>query len=325
MARRPLNAPIPHQAVNCATSLCRGVGIPMNLRQLEVFYAIMQTGSVTGAARRLHVTQPAISNVLKHTEQQLEFKLFERVGGRLHPTPEATDLMPDVNEIFGRVGTLIRVAQEMRDGRSGRLVVATSPTLVNAFLPRAVALFRQRSPGVRVAVQSLPTPLVVERVARREVDMGIVYAPVIDGGVDAEELVMTEMACVVPKKHPLARKRIIDAKDLEGMPVISLGATTRIGASIEQECRNAGVPAPDVHIEASSSLAACLIVSEGAGVGLVDRATSLSGRFGDLAFRPFRPRIAVKVQLIYTRGRPRSRAAVQLSEQLRRVVRKERL
>ena len=284
----------------------------------------MQAGSVTGAARSLNVTQPAISNVLKHTEQQLKFKLFERIGGRLHPTPEATDLLPDVNEIFGRIGTLNRVVQEVRDGRSGRLVVATSPTLVNAFLPRAIALFRQRSPGVRIAIQSLPTPLVVERVARREVDMGIVYAPVADAGVEAEELVATEIACVVPKKHPLARKRSINAADLEGLTVISLGAATRLGALIEAECRKAGVPVPDVSIEASSSLAGCLMVSAGAGVGLVDRATSLSGKFGELAFRPFRPRISVLVQLIYTRERPRSRAAVQLSEHLRRIVRSER-
>ena len=296
----------------------------MNLRQLEVFYAIMQAGSVTGAARTLNVTQPAISNVLKHAEQQLQFRLFERIGGRLHPTPEATDLLPDVNEIFGRIATLNRVVQEVRDGRTGRLVLATSPTLVNAFLPRAVALFRQKSPAVRITIQSLPTPLVIERVAHREVDMGIVYAPATDGGIEAEDLVATEMACVVPRNHPLARKRVIHAADLDGLPVISLGAATRLGALIEAECRKAGAPVPEVGIEASSSLAACLMVSEGAGVGLVDRATSLSGKFGDLAFRTFRPRIAVTVQLVYTRGRPRSRGAVQLSEQLRRIVRKER-
>ena len=295
----------------------------VNLRQLEVFYAIMQAGSVTGAARYLNVTQPAVSNVLKHTEQQLKFKLFERIGGRLHPTPEATDLLPDVNEIFGRIDTFKRVVQELRDGRSGRIVVATSPTLVNAFLPRAVALFRQRSPAVHITIQSLPTPLVVERVARREVDMGIVYAPVSDGAVEAEDLVETEMACVVLRKHALARKRVIRAQDLDGQSLISLGSTTRIGALIEAECKRHGVPVPDVVVEASSSLAACLMVSEGAGIGLVDRATSLSGKFGDLAFRPFEPRITVTVQLIYTRGRPRSRAAVHLSEQLRRIVRKE--
>ena len=296
----------------------------MNLRQLEVFNAVMRAGSVTAAAQSLNVSQPAVSNVLKHLEQQLRFKLFERIGGRLHPTPEAMDLLPDVNEIFGRIGTLNRVVQEMRDGGSGRLVLATSPTLVNAFLPRAIAVFRQRSPGVRIAIQSLPTPLVIERVARREVDMGIVYAPVADGGVEFEDLVTTELACVVPKKHPLARKRLVSAEDLVGHPVISLGPTTRIGILIEAECRKAGVSVPDVCIEASSSLAACLMVSEGAGVGLVDRTTSLSGKFGDLAFKSFSPRIRLEVQLIYTRGRPRSRAAVQLSELLRANVREER-
>ena len=296
----------------------------MNLRQLEVFHAVMQAGSVTGAALQLHVSQPAVSNVLKHMEQQLRFKLFERIGGRLHPTPEANDLLPDVSEIFGRIGTLTRVVQEMRDGRSGRLVVATSPTLVNAFLPRAIALFCKKSPGVRIAIQSLPTPLVVERVARREVDMGIVYAPVADGGVDAEDLVVTELACVIPRRHALAAKRAVKAVDLAGYTVVSLGAGTRIGVVIDEECRRAGVAAPEVGIEASSSLAACLMVSEGAGVGLVDRATSLSGKFGDLAFRPFLPRIRLEVKLIYTRDRPRSRAAVMLSEQLRHSVRERR-
>ena len=100
----------------------------MNLRQLEVFYAIMQAGSVTAAARNLNITQPAVSNVLKHAEQQLEFKLFQRIAGRLHPTPEASDLLPDVSEMFGRVGTLNRLVQDIRDGRSGRLVIATAPT-----------------------------------------------------------------------------------------------------------------------------------------------------------------------------------------------------
>ena len=61
----------------------------LTLRQLEVVYAILRAGSVTGAAGYLNVSQPAVSNVLRHTEQQLKFKLFERIGGRLNVTPEA--------------------------------------------------------------------------------------------------------------------------------------------------------------------------------------------------------------------------------------------
>jgi len=290
----------------------------MNLKQLEVFYAIMRTGSVTAAARSLNVTQPAVSNVLRHAEQQLEFKLFERRAGRLYPTAEASDLLPDVNEIFGRLGTLNRIVQEMRDGRTGRVVIATSPTLAHAFLPRAIAQLRQRSRAVHVSVLSLPTPLAVERVARREADVGMVYAPVVDPAVETEDLVSTEIACVVLKTHPLARKRQIGVEDLAGEAVISLGATTRLGTLIEDECRRGQVAPPQIDIEASSSLAACLMVSEGAGVALVDRATASSGKFGELAFRRFRPTVSVTVQLIYPRARPRARAAVQLAEHLRR-------
>ncbi len=288
----------------------------ITLRQLEVIYAILRAGSVTGAATYLNVSQPAVSNVLKHTELQLQFKLFDRIGGRLYVTPEAGSLLPDLHEIFGRIGTLNRMMQELQDGKTGKLVIATSPTLVNAFLPRALSIFRKRNPGVKIAIQSLPTPLAIERVARREVDMGIVYSPVGDNGVDAVDLVDTELACVIPKGHLLARKHIIGIQDLSGRSVISLGSTTRIGQIIEDTCRKAGVMPPDVDIEASSSLAACLMVSEGIGIGLVDKATSLSGKFADLVFRSFSPRIALSVQLIFPRDRPRSLAADRLARQL---------
>lgn len=294
--------------------------VVMNLKHLEVFYAIMTTGSVTAAARRLNVTQPAVSNTLRHAELQLNFRLFERRGGRLIPTPEATDLMPDVEEIFGRVGTLNRSVLQMRDGKTGRIVVATSPTLVHQFLPRAIALARRQSNSLQVSVRSLPTALAVDRVARREADMGIIYAPADDPGVEAEDLITSEIACVVKRDHPMARKRRISVSDLPDEQFISLGANTRLGSLIDEECRKANIAPPTIGIEAGSSVAACLMVSEGAGVALVDRATAALGRFSDLAFRPFFPTVHVTVQLIYPRERPRSRAVIHLSEQLRLVA-----
>ena len=292
----------------------------MNLRQLEVFHAIMQAGSVTGAANALNVSQPAISGVLKHTEQRLKMKLFERIGGRLYPTPEATAILPDVSEIFGRIDTLHRSMQEMRDGRSGRIVVATSPTLVNAYLPRAIGLFCKLSPLVQISILSLPTPSAIERVARREADIGLVYAPVLDRGVEAEDLAITEIACVVPKTHPLAHKEEVSALDLVDESVISLGPRTMLGMLIEEASRRAGGIAPLIRIEASSSLTACLLVSEGAGVALVDRAAAVSRKFDDLAFRSYSPKISVPIKLIYPRERPRARATLQLAEYLKKVA-----
>ena len=293
----------------------------MTLRQMETLYAILKAGSVTAAARNLNVTQPAVTAVLKHTEQQLRMKLFERSGGRLHPTPEALTLLPDLEEIFGRIDTVGRVIEELRDGRSGKLVVATSPTLVNALLPQAVAALRKAAPQLRVIVHSLPTPLAIARVSRREADLGIVYAPVSDPALDAEDLISSEIACVVPRGHPLARKREIRAADLQDESVISTGPGTRLGALIEEAFQRAVRAPPRIGIEASSSLTACMMVSHGAGVALIDRSTELSGDFKGLAFRPFRPRIEIRIQLIFPRDRPRSRASTQLAAWLKRKYR----
>ena len=290
----------------------------MTLRQMETLYAIMKAGSITAAARNLHVTQPAVSAVLKHTEQQLRMKLFERLGGRLHATPEALALLPDLEEIFGRIDTVSRAVEELRDGRTGKLVIATSPTLVNAVLPRAIAKLRKSSPKVSIIVHSLPTPMVIARISRREADIGLVYAPVSDAAIAAEDLITTELACVVPAGHALARKRTVSVRDLADESVISTGPGTRLGALIDEACRREGDASPWIGIEASSSLAACMLVHCGAGVALVDRSIALSGQFEDLVFKPFSPRIEVRIQLIFPRDRPRSRASMQLAEGLRR-------
>lgn len=295
----------------------------VNLRQLEVFHAIIETGSVTAAANVLHVTQPAVSAVLKHFEQRLQFRLFERVRGRLVPTPQAQALLPEVAEIFGRVRALGRVAEGMRDGLGGRVVVACSPTLVDAILPKAICRVRERNPGVTLTLRSLPTPLVIERVAQREADIGIAYGPVNAPGVEAEELLRSEIACVVPRRHPLARKRVVSAADLVDLPVVTLERASKlgqVGPTIAARCEAAGVPPPIPVIEPSSSLTACLLVREGAGVGLVDRTASLSSAFSDLAFRKFHPQVDVLVQLVFPRGVPRSRAALELAAALRETV-----
>jgi molybdate transport repressor ModE-like protein len=292
----------------------------LTLRHLEIFHAIVKTGSVTAAARDLHITQPAVSAVLKHMEQRLQYRLFERIGGRLKLTPEAEALVPDLYEIFGRIDTLDRVAENMRDGLAGRLVVASTPTLVDTLLPQAIARFRLRHHGVSVAVRSLPTPLAIQRVARREVDMGLVYGPVEDASVEAEELASSGIACVVPLNHRLASQHDVHPADLAAESIISVNPLTHLGRAIERHFAAAGVPPLVIGIEPSSSLTACLMVREGAGVALVDRSAALSGAFGDLAFRPLNPPIGISIQLIYPHDRPRSRAGMQLAQALRQAT-----
>src|SRR3546814_20803295 len=118
----------------------------MNFRPLEVCHAIMRSGSWTAAARELNGSQPAVSSVLKHMESQLGMKLFDRIGGRLRPTPEADILSNDVDDIFKQVATLRRLATTLRDARTGMLTIVASPTLADTLLPPAVARFQVDHP-----------------------------------------------------------------------------------------------------------------------------------------------------------------------------------
>lgn len=290
----------------------------MNLRHLEVFHAVMQAGSVTGAAHLLNVTQPAVSNVLRHAEQQLQFKLFERIAGRLQPTPEACDLFPDVQEIFGRIDSLNRAVDGIRGGRTGRLAIAASPTFVNAYLPKAVLRLHQHSPGAQVTINALPTARAIEeRVARREVDIGLVYAPVMDPSVVIEEVAKSSVVCAVPRGSPLSRRKELGPQDLASSTLVATGPTTRIGIAIKEVYGAHGLPMPSVAVEVTSPQAACLMVAEGVGIGLVDLATVLQYPLPDVEFRPFRPHIELSLCLIFPKDRPRSRLALRFAEGLR--------
>lgn len=290
----------------------------MNLRHLEVFHAIMRAGSVTGAARLLSVTQPAVSNVLRHAEQQLRFKLFERIGGRLRPTPEASGLFPDVQEIFERIDTLNRSVGEVRGGRHGRLAIAASPTFVNAYLPKAVARLRRDSPQVQVTIQALPTAKAIEeQVARRGVDVGLVYAPVLDPTLVVEEVATSSVVCAVARDSALAARKYLGARALRDADVIATGPTTRIGLALALAFEAHRLPMPPTSVEVNSPQSACLMVAEGGGVGLVDLATVHQYALDDVVFKPFRPHVELSMCLIFPRDRPRSRLALRFAESLR--------
>lgn len=297
----------------------------MNLRHLEVFHAIMQTGSVTGAAHLLNVTQPAISNVLRHAEQRIGFKLFERSGGRLQPTPEALDLLPDVGEIFGRIDTLNRTIGEMRDGRYGRLAIAASPTFVNAYMPKAVAQLRREAPEAQITIHALPTATVTEeRVARREVDVGLVYAEIGDPGVIAEEISRSTVLCAVPRNSELSGRPFIEMRDLAAVSLIATGPTSRVGAAIKKAYAARAMRMPPVSIEVNSLQVACLLVAQGAGIGLVDQATMDQYPLDDVVFRPLYPDIELTMCLIRPANRPRSLLSQRFAACLRDLFPKER-
>lgn len=277
----------------------------LTLRHIEVFHAVMQTGSVTGAARLLNVSQPAVSAVLKHCEARARMKLFERSGGRLTPTPEAFALFPDVSAIYGRLEAVERLMQDLAGGRLGAVSLAAAFPIANGYLAKSVASFLKTRPGVRVALQSLTSPQVVDRVVSREVELGIAYGPILNTEVETEELMRATVACVMRDDHPLAGRSEIMMNELEAYPIITYLPQALLRSYVDRALSEAGVT-PTISVQVSLSLTGIIMAYHGAGIALVEPFLLDSIPLSGLIARPLRPQIELKTFLIRAKSAPRS-------------------
>ncbi len=288
----------------------------MNLRQMEVFHAIMRAGSVTGAARLLNVTQPAVSTVLRHCESQLRVKLFDRTGGRLHPTPEAHAIYPDIANIFQRVETVTRITQDLVGGRLGQITVAATFSAANGPLASAVAEFVSTRPGVRVAIHALPSFQVIDRVARRESDFGLCFAPARDPAIETEELKLSPIAAILPRSHPLARLSVVPIEALAGQEIITYASHTAIGKPVEEAFQHARIEL-NRRIQVNYSMTAFMLAAQGAGIALVEPQLLGMANTPCLVARPISPRIEVRTLLVLPIGRPPAKTSSKLVELIR--------
>jgi DNA-binding transcriptional LysR family regulator len=277
----------------------QGMQRTMNLRHMEVFHAIMRTGSVTGAARALNVTQPAVSAILKHCEGQLKMKLFARVSGRLQPTAEAKAIFPEIDAIFGRVDAVNALTQDLVGGRLGTLSVAAAFPIANGYLAKAVATFVVERPNVRVALQSLTSPQVPE--------------------VETKVLMRTGIACVMASGHPLARRKEVAVKDLEPYSIITYLPQALSRIYVDRALSAAGI-VPNIVAQVSLSLTGIMLARHGAGVALVEPLLVASMGLPGVVTRPLKPRIDVKTLLIRHKTAPQSKIMNEFVGHLGRVI-----
>ena len=291
----------------------------MNLRQIEVFHAIMVTGSVTAAARMLNVTQPAVSTILKHCESQLKMPLFVRLGGRLQPTKEAEALFRGVAEIFEKLDTLNRTTQDLVGGRLGTLSLAGAFPVANGILASAVASFLRERPGVKVVLQSMSTPQVVKSVLNREAELGVAYEQVINREIEAELLVQTQLACVMKPDHPLATKKSVSAEELRDYPIITYLPQSLFRTYLDPVLKAAGV-IDNITIQVSLSITGIMLAHLGAGVAIVEPYLLAAMDKTMLASRPLDPAIEIRTLLLRNRSTPPSLIMTAFVEHLKKVV-----
>jgi len=258
----------------------------------------MLTSSTVRAAPMLHVTQPAVSRLVKELQEALGLVLFERRGARLVPTSEAIALYAEVERSFVGLERIAESAKSLRERRSGVLRVAAMPALCNGILPRFAGRFLARHPQVRFTLEGRVSHLVLDRVVSGQCDVVFAAAPIEHAAVANEKLPAARYVAVVPKGHRLASRRTIRPKDFANEPFIALGPTTPSKFRIDDVFAREGV-ARTIRAETPLSEIACAMVSSGLGVSIVDPFTAREYSTRGVVARPFEPALQFQVAALY--------------------------
>ncbi len=271
----------------------------LKIRQLEVFKAVMETGSVTAAAARLHCTQPAVSVALAKFEEASGLVLFDRSRGRFAPTPEAEALYEEVDRGLGGLARITSKVRQLGEGRVGHLTVACDGE-VN-FLPAVVAEFQREHHDVSIDLFQRTSKDIVSWVGNRQLDVGIVEMPVNWPGV-AYEPFTQRCVCIMPGDHPLVDREVVTPADLDGEPVIGIAEYHPIDVQLAEAFAADGARLT-TRLTGAYFATCRQLVRSGAGVAIVD-AINGDDRFVDgVVARPFRPAIRYEMAIV-TPARP---------------------
>src|SRR3954454_8643411 len=237
----------------------------MRARQIEVFRTVMRCGTLTEAARALNVSQPALSQVLLHTEDEIGFKLFERVKGRLVPTPEAEELFPEADRIFGDIENLRRTAAELKAARRGTVRLATSAPPALSVVPAALDAFRRGNPAVRILSSVVPLERIVAMLDSGAAGLGVAMTDMTLPLIDTEVVGRCGVTCLVPEGHRLVGGDAVTASDLTGERLISYRADSQPAMLLERALAAEGERLrPDIEVELS--IIALAFVQAGLGL-----------------------------------------------------------
>lgn len=280
----------------------------MNLRQIEMFRAVMATGSISGAARLLSVSQPAISRLLSYTEDRLGLTLFERVKGRVQPTPEARMLFAEVEQVHQGVTRVNELADELRRGGAGSIRLVASPSVGHMLVPKAVARFRHTHPEVRVEFEILTLSELIARIASHRADLAVTSMAVDDPTVKAVQIAEGRLRVIFPAGHPLEAKRVVKPVDLVPYPIIGYGSQTPYGVVVGRAL--GGAPQPiRFNAQVRFTPNACCLVQAGGGVAVVDDFVLMDDAWPNIRSRPLVPKTATRPHLLSSRVEPLSRIA----------------
>lgn len=205
----------------------------ITLRQIQSFLQVAALGSFTRAAEKMHTMQPALSQQVRDLEAELGIRLFDRTTRRVELTEGGAEFRNIAAKIIEDLELAARNAHDLAERKRGRVVVAAPPLLAAAIVPRAIADFRSKYPGLEVRLIDARTDQIVELVRSGQVDCGIGTFDAGEDGISSTLLSRDSLIVFCAANDPLARRKAVTWRELDGLPLITLTRDSGIRILVE--------------------------------------------------------------------------------------------
>lgn len=293
----------------------------LTLRQIEVVRAVMMTGTISGAAEQLNVSAPGISRLVKHTEESLGIRLFERKAGVFIPSIEASKVFDQVGEVYKNVENLQAAVQDLQRGEDVGLSFASAPSVAQFVAARALQRVKSRYPDLFIDLNILKIEETVDYLLLERGEFVIMSTEVQNAAIENEKIAEGRLVVILPDGHPLASKDMISVQDLMEEDLIGVDPDDPYGKLLAQPFRAAGIE-PKHAMRGRFAQTVVSLVRHGMGVALIDEFSVAEVYMPGVVRKPFLDSVGVSTYVAKKKGRVLSGFAEFTINQFRRELAK---
>jgi DNA-binding transcriptional LysR family regulator len=294
-------------------------GLPeLTSRQLQTVVALAEYGSFIAAAALLKTSQPAVTRTIKHVEEVLGIKLFDRSTRSVQITAAGREFVGVAGRMLNDLRITLRSMRELSDQRRGQVIISSIMSAANGKLPGLVSAYRLDHPGIELHVRDGVHGTVIEDVRSGVADFGITYLDDLPDPFMSVALGKEEFIVVLPRHHELAKKKSLSLSDLKDAPLVSLPSDSRTRRVIDSAASSIGLTLH--HVVTASQFATMLgFVRAGSGLAIAPKSGVVSFLGKELNAVPVRGRpLPRDLGLITLKEREPSPAAAGLMLLVRR-------
>jgi DNA-binding transcriptional LysR family regulator len=290
----------------------------MNINHLAIFHAVAEEGSLTRAAERLHISQPAVSKQLRELEKSLGMALFHRLSKGVRLTEGGELLAGYARNMFALEAEAEHALSELRGLERGRLTVGASTTIGTYLLPTVFTRFKQRYPRIELNLEIANTEEIQRRLLDNSIDLALSEGYVHASDLQAEVIAWDEIVAIAAPDHPLLNQQKVTAQTLCEYSFVAREPGSGTRAVAEAALQEKGILLqPTMSLGSSEAVKRAVIT--GAGWALLSRlALDLELETGALIIVPVEDlSIQRPLHRLRQRGKYESRAAREFVRMLR--------